>query len=77
MIGMITLITNPLISEINPSGKLIKNKDVLASLLPKKVELSDWENSAEPQYFEPGNLWEYINGQAELYLQYGFQLVVT
>jgi hypothetical protein len=53
------------------------DKEALAKLLPAEGDLSGWKNTAEPRFFEPANLWEYINGQAELYIQYGFQLVVT
>jgi hypothetical protein len=53
------------------------DKEKLETLLPVERELPGWKIAAEPRFFEPGNLWEYINGQAELYLQYGFRLVVT
>ncbi len=53
------------------------DKEKLATLLPTESDLPGWKIAAEPRFFESGNLWEYINGQAELYLQYGFRLVVT
>ena len=53
------------------------SKGALKKLLPKDSELNGWESSSVPQFYEPENLWEYINGEAELYLQYGFRSVVT
>jgi hypothetical protein len=62
---------------VSSASDISGDKEVLAKLLPAENDLSGWKNTAEPRFFEPGNLWEYINGQAELYIQYGFQLVVT
>lgn len=62
---------------VSSASDISADKEVLAKLLPAESDLSGWKNTAEPRFFEPGNLWEYINGQAELYIQYGFQLVVT
>ncbi len=45
--------------------------------LPDAAELSGWEMVSEPLTFGPDNLWDYINGQAESYLGYGFQRVDT
>jgi hypothetical protein len=33
--------------------------------------------ATEPEFFDSENLWEFINGQAEMYLDYGFLQVVT
>jgi hypothetical protein len=33
--------------------------------------------AAEPEFFDAENLWEYINGQAEMYLDYGFVQVMA
>lgn len=38
---------------------------------------SDWYQDGEPHYFKPHNLFEYINGSAELYLAYDFQKLIT
>jgi len=52
-------------------------KKILWALLPQKTEIKGWKVTSGPQFFEPKNLWEYINGQAEIYLDYGFELVAT
>ncbi len=64
-------------SEVSPTGEIAQGKEALRALLPSEEEVSGWESPSPPRFFEPDNLWEYINGQAELYLGYGFQLVVT
>jgi len=57
--------------------KVTKYKEILRTLLPKNTEIKGWKISSGPQFFEQQNLWEYINGQAEMYLDYGFELVAT
>ena len=37
----------------------------------------EWVRAAQVQMFNPGDLWEYINGAAEQYLTYGFQDLAT
>jgi hypothetical protein len=37
----------------------------------------DWARAAQIQMFNPGDLWEHINGAAEQYLAYGFQDLAT
>lgn len=49
----------------------------LLGLLPKQGELSDWRIVSEPRFFNPDNLFEYIDGAADLYLLYGFRKVIT
>jgi len=49
----------------------------LLGLLPKQGELSDWRIVSEPRFFEPDNLFEYIDGAADQYLLYGFRKVIT
>jgi hypothetical protein len=50
---------------------------VLEALVPKNREMKGWQVTSGPQFFESQNLWKYINGQAEMYLDYGFELLVT
>jgi hypothetical protein len=47
------------------------------SALPAGDALTGWEMSSRPEYYVPENLWDYINGQAEFYLNYGFVRVDT
>jgi len=42
----------------------------MVSLLP---EISTWEQTESPQNYFPENLFEYINGAAEVYLSYDFR----
>lgn len=46
----------------------------LSSLLPK---VDTWKFSEEPQNYIPGNLFEYINGAAEIYLAYDFKELIV
>jgi hypothetical protein len=45
----------------------------LESLLPKKDLPKDWTLIHGPQTYTRKTIFEHINGQAELYLKYGFQ----
>ena len=46
------------------------NSPDLNSLLPK---LKDWKMTEQPSNYLPANLFEYINGAAEIYLAYAFK----
>lgn len=63
--------------DSNSIVEMSEGQKTLQKLLPSEKDLPGWKQVSEPRFFEPGNLWEYIDGQAELYLQYGFQLVIT
>jgi hypothetical protein len=63
--------------EDSAQKRVAEYKNILRMLLPKNSEIKGWKNTSGPQFFEPKNLWEYINGQAEMYLDYGFELVAT
>jgi len=45
----------------------------LKTLLPTKDLPSGWKLAQSPQTYTKKNLFEHVNGQAVLYLQYGFQ----
>jgi hypothetical protein len=45
----------------------------LESLIPKKDLPKEWSLIQGPQTYNKKTLFEHINGQAELFLQYGFQ----
>jgi hypothetical protein len=68
---------NPLGSDAVSHDETTRDKVLLRALLPKDAESPGWQAVSSPQFFEPQNLWEYINGQAEMYIDYGFQLVVS
>jgi len=46
----------------------------LLNLIP---EIEGWEPVESPQIFYPENLYEYINGGAEIYLSYDFRKLIT
>jgi hypothetical protein len=45
--------------------------------LPGNHGVKGWTRKAEPKTYEHSQLWEYINGGADVYLDYGFQRVIT
>jgi hypothetical protein len=49
----------------------------LLGLMPKQGEPGECRIVYEPRFFEPDDLWEYIDGAAEQYLLYGFREVIT
>lgn len=49
----------------------------LLRLLPEQGEVSGFRLASAPHFYEPDNLWEYIDGAADLYLLYGFRKVIT
>ncbi|MGQ9854194.1 MAG: DUF6599 family protein [Candidatus Oleimicrobiaceae bacterium] len=49
----------------------------LVALLPTGSDMPGWHRAAPVQFFGPDNLWEYIDGAADLYLTYGFQRVAA
>lgn len=57
------------------SSVLTKGQEAsLHSLLP---EIGTWKLSEAPQNYIPGNLFEYINGAAEIYLAYDFEELIV
>jgi hypothetical protein len=64
-------------SQEVPLEKSAGDKEVLRSLLPEDSERPGWRATSRPEFFTSQNLWEYINGQAEMYIDYGFRCVVT
>lgn len=47
----------------------------ISGSLPKNI--SGWEKSSTEQYYTPENLFEYINGNAELFISYDFRNLIT
>jgi hypothetical protein len=46
-------------------------------LLPSSSEIAPWRKSGPPAIFEEDRLFEYIDGGAEIYFEYGFRQAVT
>ena len=68
--------------DISVSNKMIhaslSSEDArLQSLLPESNEVTGWIRGAEIRFFDEDNLYEFINGAAENFLNYGFKKVVT
>ncbi len=49
----------------------------MLALLPEDNAVPGWVRGSEVRFFNPDDLFEYINGAAENYLIYGFEEVVT
>jgi hypothetical protein len=47
------------------------------TLLPGEKDLEGWKLDGEALFYTSGNLWEYINGQAETFLMYDFREVAA
>jgi len=47
----------------------------LSDILPLVVD--KWQSQEDVDYYSPDNLYEYINGGAELYISYGFEKVLN
>ena len=45
---------------------------VSGSMLPADGELPGWSRATEPESYDADTLWEYINGQADFFIDYGF-----
>jgi len=57
--------------------RLLAFQDMLTKYLPKSGEAENWKREGEPQYFEGEALYEYIDGGAEIYHEYGFKHVTV
>jgi hypothetical protein len=49
----------------------------LETFLPESDWRTDWKWNGGPTYYSPDILFEYIDGNADLYLAYGFQTLIT
>ena len=57
-----------------PQGLAAQTDAPLKSLLPA---VREWGLSEDPQNYFPENLFEYINGAAEIYLSYDFHELIV
>ena len=67
----------PLCYGETSSEPVKEDQEALLSLLPKKAEIPDLKGRSVPEFYDPRNLFDYINGQADTYLDYGFKLLIT
>ncbi len=68
---------SPETAETKTLTALPPDSQALLALLPQDNAVSGWTMKSEARFFNPDDLFEYINGAAENYLNYGFQRVVT
>ena len=61
----------------DPSQDELSPTIATGSVLPANGELPGWSLATEPMHYEADNLWEYINGQADFFIDYGFVRVDT
>ena len=54
-----------------------KEKELLETLLPKEPEVKGLKGISQPEFYVPENLFDYMDGQAEAYLAYGFRILVA
>jgi hypothetical protein len=54
-----------------------EDKSALQALLPKEEEVPGLKARSGEEFYVPQNLFDYMNGQAEMYLDYGFRLLLT
>jgi hypothetical protein len=57
--------------------ELLAVQDMLTQYLPKSGEAGAWIREGEPQHFDGEALYEYIDGGAEIYHEYGFKRVAV
>jgi hypothetical protein len=56
---------------------VMASQGTLAEALPKNGEVDGWTKHRTMQHFVGGNLYEYIDGGAEIYHEFGFVQVVS
>ncbi len=55
----------------------MENNPSLSDLIPDESELSDYKTEHSPEVYNDENLFDLINGEAELILEYGFDTVIV
>ena len=61
---------------IHAEGDPVTSKDTLLELMPRPGQLKGWEPSEKPYYAKGEELFQLIDGGAEIYLEYGFSQAV-
>ncbi|MBD3274345.1 MAG: hypothetical protein GF372_03495 [Candidatus Marinimicrobia bacterium] len=56
---------------------LVSESLTLEQMLPEEDTLENWNLEFGIEHYTPDNLYEYINGEAELYNDYGFVEMIT
>jgi hypothetical protein len=61
----------------SPQEVPAEEKSALLALLPKEGEVAGLSARSGEEFYVPRNLFDYMNGQAEMYLDYGFRLLLA
>jgi len=64
-------------SRSNTNQFLLRRPAKAASYFPESNEVPGWIRSGAPRVFDAGDLWKYVDGDAERYLQAGVQQTLT
>ena len=61
----------------SPSNQILLRRARSAALLPETGDAPGWAKSSATRTFEAANLWQYVDGDAERYLQAGIERTLT
>ncbi len=64
-------------AEAKPAGRQEAEEQALLKILPAGDEAEGWTPAGDPMFFHGENLFEHINGGADIYYEYGFVALVT
>jgi hypothetical protein len=53
----------------------VQGTSVSGFSLPADGEIPGWSLATQPEHYVADNLWDYINGQADFFIDYGFEQV--
>jgi len=69
--AFLCMLTTPSLSN---TPKMLKS---IESLLPSNTEISPWSKNGPANIYKENQLFEYINGGAEIFFEYGFSQLIT
>jgi len=64
-------------AEAEPAGRQGAEEQALLKIIPAGGEAKGWTPAGEPMFFHGDNLFEHINGGADIYYEYGFVSLIT
>ena len=73
----ILLLLSSILLFLSVSGSPVSVQHNLSEYLPKSGEMKGWERDGSSQEYQGDDLYEYINGGAEIYHEYGFRQVLV
>lgn len=72
IIFFLVLVTSP-IYPLSLAG----NNETIEFLLPADNAVAPWEKTSKPEVYKDKELFNYIDGGADIYFEYGFQQVIS